>query len=119
VDPAAFTDDGATISSYVYFGPFPLGDQFTTGIWAGMEMTLGAGNANCDYSLLVGPDAEAAFNSAAAFTGTFTTGGRQSRTYTRARGQIAYLKLSNTLSGVGWAYERGAAIVLPGGQNRG
>ncbi|HWE97595.1 MAG TPA: hypothetical protein VG269_26805 [Tepidisphaeraceae bacterium] len=123
-DPSATSDDGVPISSYVYIGPVALADAFNTAQVIGLECVLGsdlgaAGETpNVDYAVLLGADAEEAFTAAPAISGTFTQPGRQPRVLTRGRGNTAYLKLSNSVPSTVWAFERAAAVTLPGGPLR-
>lgn len=96
-DKMAATDDGTTISSYVYLGPFQtappgIGDGYIDTIIG----TPAEDSGNVGWNLYVGKTAEAALNSTtSAGNGTFTAG--LNKVFRpRRRGQSAFLRLSGT-----------------------
>lgn len=121
IDYTALSDQGTAIDSHVYVGPKPLAAAFGQSIITAMEFWLGAepaGAVNLSWQMRTGDDAITAYSGAASQSGTFTSGGRQSKQLGRSRGCYATLYLSNAVLDKGWTFEQVSVLVAPGGQNR-
>jgi hypothetical protein len=113
-------DDGTTISSYVVYGPFNLGDA--TGYFDGILMeivaALGTNSGDVTCTVHVGDTAEDAVNATAFETGITLSEGLNYKYRPRSRGGAACIKLTGT--GTAWACERITAVVerMGGGQRK-
>lgn len=105
-----FTDDGGTqIDSFVDIGPVKIGDGTHEGLLSELNITLGRGSGEVDYSVMAGQTAEdAAYGDRVHSTGVFG----QRLNYTarpRARGAAFVLRLAGKEKKP-WFYETGVAI---------
>ena len=119
IDRSAKTDDGDAISSHVFLPPIRPGSNEREIAVNGLFATMGKFSDSVDYAIHVGKSTQEALASTAAFTGTWTGGGRMPDEFNRARGNAVLVKLSNTTSGESWSMEEIAADLKPVGRVRG
>jgi hypothetical protein len=114
IDPDADDDSAQPISSNVWLGPI----RQPGGVLYELQATLGANSDAVTYGVYSGNSAEQAFNSSAAFTGTWSTAGRNYSERQRCFGDAIYIKLSNTTADKSWTFEKLTAVVKQGGRTR-
>tara|TARA_Y100001973_G_scaffold18912_1_gene27828 strand:- start:3084 stop:6719 length:3636 start_codon:yes stop_codon:yes gene_type:complete len=111
------SQSGSTaIDSFIWIGPIAM-DGVTESKLMRIAAVLDEQSANLDYAVYVGDTAEQAKNSEAVITGTWTKG-RNNHSYTRARGQSIFVKLSSSLLAVPWAIETITARIAVAGRSR-
>lgn len=110
------TSGATAIDSFVWVGPIAM-DGFTEAKLMRIAAVLDEQSANLDYAVHVGDTAESAKNSDAVITGTWSKG-RNNHSYTRARGQSIFVKLSSSLLAVPWAMETITARIAVAGRSR-
>jgi hypothetical protein len=94
IDPTATTDDGTAIASKVVIGPLLTKDMDELLI-KDIQGLLGTSSSNVTWAVFVGATAEAALNSAAVATGTWTAG-RNLLATVRRSGHAIYLQISSS-----------------------
>lgn len=123
IDPSVEgSDDGTAISSRLVMGPYKSSDV-TEAILEWLDAILGepqtgvsASAYNVTVSVLSGQTAEKAVNSPLYTRAkTFTAPRRQAKWINRTRGAYFFLKLSNSVLGKTWNYEKALAMFLTGG----
>lgn len=118
-EDAAETDEGTEIDSYVFIGPFRVGNSlYHEGILKSLDAALSEDSGSVDWSVQVGNTNENAARNSATTSGTWaTTGGMQYTSYPRARGGSAVVKLANSTTRK-WALEGITAVVERIGKQR-
>lgn len=96
IDVDATTDDGTTISSYVYLGPL------SNVLLKELQATLATGSGAVTWSTHVGETAQVAIAASAGATGSLVAG-RNRSAYPRRYGHAVYLKLTSSAA---WALEQ-------------
>ena len=101
---AAVDDDGTDISSYVFIGPFRLGDSDSEGILEAISGVVAEDGGNVTWSIMIGDSAESVVSAAASATGEWVPGTNYvSRP--RVRGVSCIVKLSNGTDAAPWGIE--------------
>jgi hypothetical protein len=105
VSLSATDDDGTPISSQVVIGPI-LTENMDDMLLKDVQAILGQSSGKVNYSIFVGPTAEAALSSAAVSTGVWSVSvnlaGRNFTNFIRRSGHAVYIQLT---SNVAWAME--------------
>ena len=111
----AQTDVGTAFAADVWLGPFRLARGDYDGILREMKASLGRGSVDVTWEVYVGANAEEAYNSTPFATGTFVAGYNASAR-PRARGDVAYIRLSSTAGR--WTMENILAKRVRAGESR-
>lgn len=120
-DPTAEMDDDDTrIDSHVYIGPFALArGQFSEGILAEIQATLGESSGAVDWSIHAGDSGESAYRSGSRESGTWTSPGLNPTAHPRVRGVSALMKIANKSgSKARWYFEKVKASITSAGKTR-
>lgn len=115
-DAAASTDDGTAINSHVLYGPFSLGGNVREGAISDLYVVLDDASGDAVVEVFVGDDAESAYK-AAAFTSRTISAGYSNRLPIRARGAVAFVKISDS-SGSQWAIDSLTLVTQRNGRHR-
>jgi hypothetical protein len=116
-DAAASTDDGTAIKSHVLYGPFSLGGNAREGAISDLYVVLDDASGDVLVEVFVGDDAESAYK-AAVFTSRTVSAGYSKRLPIRARGAVAFVKISDS-SGSQWAIDSLTLVTQRNGRHRG
>lgn len=116
---AASDDDGAKLSSYVIYGPIPLGGPRMAGAVTELDADLAEDSDDVQWSLYTDDTAEGAVMAAMAgepamASGTWEAGGNY-RSYPRTRGSAAALRID---SDGAWEIEATEMVVRDAGRRR-
>lgn len=111
---SATSDDGQTVTSEVYLGPFMLGSRLYDGSLDQLSAVLADGSGDVDWEVRVGETAEAAIDATARASGTWTAG-RNTLERPRIRGAYGVVVLS---SDTAWAMEELTAVRTARGRIR-
>lgn len=116
VSPAATTDDGNAIESFINFVPVSA-DAVTESTLQWMDVIFGEeSNFNVTLTALAGPTVDHAFSTPRrSINRTYTAGRRPSRWLMRTRGVYHALRFSNSVINKTWSLEQVAASFNPGG----
>ena len=110
-------DDGTAIASHVFLGPLRIASDHNDGVLNELIAALAKGSGAVAWALHVGDTAEAAFHAAAFSSGFWSREGLNYKARPRARGQAAFLKLSNNANRA-WTLERLTAVMEERGRQR-
>ena len=107
MDPAATSDDGTAISSYVFYPPIRSGEGVRDQVLNQLSVTLSKSTTNCDIAVLTSEEAESLYDGTAttAISRNYTSGGRRVDDRRRVRGSNLTLKISNSTINKLWAVE--------------
>lgn len=117
-DAAATDDDGTTINSHLFYGPFRLGvDGTRDGAIDSIHVVLDDASGDAVVDVMVGDDPESA-SKAASFKSRTVSAGRSNRLPARARGVAGFLKISDS-SGSRWVIDSLTLVTQRNGKHRG
>ena len=115
-DAAATSDDGTTIDSHVWIGPFEIGRVTETKVMR-MAAVLDAQSPDVEWGIYVGDTAEEAKSSEAVASGSWKKG-RNLWKHVRARGHNIFVKLSSNAVSTPWSLENITATLAVAGRVR-
>lgn len=107
-DPLAKSDDGTSIESFIILGPVKDGSGFPINV-NDLQVILGESSSAVNYTFLVGPSSESAFNADGKFPGTLSAGRNHSQSI-RISDHVVFVKYFSAAKAPIWSVEHSLII---------